>query len=37
MDANLVVPLTSWLGLKVAGADVFGIPRPDCTSPQLVG
>jgi hypothetical protein len=35
---NLVTPqLAKQLGVKVGGADVFALPRPSCSDPQLAG
>lgn len=34
---ELIAPLSEMLGLRVNGADVFGVPRPNCSLPQLVG
>jgi hypothetical protein len=33
----LVAPLAGLLGVELAGADVFGMPRPQCNSPSLAG
>lgn len=32
-----LVPVAQLLGLRVAGADVFGVPGPTCGIPRLVG
>jgi uncharacterized membrane protein len=34
---ELLAPLSRLLGLRVNGADLFGVPRPNCSVPQLVG
>jgi uncharacterized membrane protein len=37
-DVNdLLVPLTDLLGINIAGADLYGVPRPTCDSPALRG
>jgi hypothetical protein len=37
VDHNVVTPLAELLGVELGGADVYGLPRPSCTSPTLVG
>lgn len=37
IESSLVTPLSALLGVKLAGADVFGVPRPQCTVPALRG
>lgn len=32
-----LVPVSELLGLQVGGADLFGVPRPECGAPSLVG
>lgn len=34
---GILGPLTTGLGLNVAGADVYGVPTPECQSPVLRG
>lgn len=33
----LIEPLSTMLGLKTAGADVYGVPHPSCDTPALRG
>ena len=37
VNNTLLVPLSNLLGLELGGADVFAVPRPNCTVPKLVG
>lgn len=37
ISSALVTPLAALLGVELAGADVFGVPRPQCSTPSLVG
>jgi len=37
LDAALLGPLSSLLGLNVAGSDVYGVAHPNCNSTKLVG
>jgi hypothetical protein len=34
---DALLPLAKLLGLRVAGADVYGVPGPMCNLPRLVG
>lgn len=37
INGVLTGPLSDLLGLTLAGADVYAVPRPSCSVPQLVG
>lgn len=37
LNDTLINPLSGLLGLSLGGADVYGIPVPSCTTPQLIG
>lgn len=37
INSTLVTPLTELLGVDIAGADVYGVPRPLCSNPSLAG
>lgn len=34
---SALVPVAELLGLRIAGADMFGVPHPSCSTPELVG
>lgn len=37
LNSTLINPLLNALGVRLASADVFGIPRPECDVPSLKG
>lgn len=37
LQTTVVGPLSDLLGLRIAGADVFAVPTPNCSSPVLRG
>ncbi|SFH78857.1 pilus assembly protein TadG-related protein [Nocardioides psychrotolerans] len=37
LNSALVLPLMATLGVRIASADVFGLPRPLCSEPALRG
>lgn len=37
LDGLLANTLPDLIGLRTSGADVFGLPRPDCSTPVLMG
>jgi len=37
LNTNLAPALASELGVTVGGADVFALPRPTCSDPELAG
>jgi hypothetical protein len=37
LDTSVLTPLTDLLGANVSGADVWGVPRPNCDASALRG
>ena len=37
INSTLITPLSNLLGIELGGADVYAVPRPNCTVPKLVG
>lgn len=37
INSTLITPLSNLLGIELGGADVYAVPRPNCTAPKLVG
>ena len=37
LNTNLILPLLNTLGVRLASADVYGVPRPLCGEPALRG